>query len=40
LDALIIRAAMVANCSTVLSEDMQHGLEIDGLRVENPFSGL
>jgi predicted nucleic acid-binding protein len=39
-DALIISAAMTANCSMILSEDMQPGVKIDGLWVENPFSDL
>lgn len=36
-DALIVAAALEAGCSRLLSEDLQHGLKIDGLRVENPF---
>jgi predicted nucleic acid-binding protein len=36
-DALIVRAAAVARCSVVLSEDMQHGMAIAGLRIENPL---
>lgn len=36
-DAQIVAAARRAECSTLLSEDMQHGLEIDGLRIVNPF---
>lgn len=36
-DALIVRAASVAGCARVLSEDMQHGAVIDGVRIENPF---
>ena len=36
-DALIIQAALTAGCTRLLSEDLQHGLEIDRLTVENPF---
>lgn len=37
-DSLIIAAALEAGCSTLLSEDMQHGRIIDGrLTVRNPF---
>lgn len=36
-DALIVRAAIRANCGVLYTEDLQHCLEIDGLKVENPF---
>ena len=36
-DALITQAALVAGCSRLLTEDLQHGLRIGGLTVENPF---
>jgi predicted nucleic acid-binding protein len=36
-DALIVRAALVAGCRTLYTEDLQHGQEFDGLRVVNPF---
>lgn len=36
-DALIVRAAQVASCRTLYTEDLQHGQEFDGLRVVNPF---
>lgn len=36
-DALILRAAAVAGCSLLLTEDLQHGQVVDGVRVENPF---
>jgi predicted nucleic acid-binding protein len=36
-DSLIVAAALVQNCRTLLTEDLQDGLEIDGLRVVNPF---
>ena len=37
-DALIVRAASTAGCSILLSEDLQHGQVIDGVRIENPFA--
>jgi predicted nucleic acid-binding protein len=39
-DALIVRAATVAGCCRLLSEDLQHGELIDGVRIENPFLGV
>ena len=36
-DALIVRAASVTGCGRLLSEDMKHGQEIAGVRIENPF---
>lgn len=36
-DALIIAAAIKASCDTLYSEDMQHGREIGGLKIVNPF---
>jgi predicted nucleic acid-binding protein len=37
-DAMIAAAALHANCGTLWSEDMQHGLVIERrLRVANPF---
>jgi predicted nucleic acid-binding protein len=36
-DSLILRCAIRAGCRVLLSEDMQHGQEIDGLRIVNPF---
>jgi predicted nucleic acid-binding protein len=36
-DALIVSAAQAAGCVTLLTEDLQHGLEIDGLVVADPF---
>jgi len=39
-DALIVAAALLAGCDRLLTEDMHHGLVIDGsLRIENPFLG-
>lgn len=39
-DCTIIAAAIVAGCDHILSEDMQHGHVIDGVRIENPFRDL
>jgi predicted nucleic acid-binding protein len=36
-DALIIRAALVAGCSRLYSEDLHPGWRLDGLEVVNPF---
>lgn len=36
-DSLIIAAALEAKCEKLYSEDFQHGREIDGLKIENPF---
>jgi predicted nucleic acid-binding protein len=36
-DALIVRCASVASCTRVLSEDLQDGQSIDGVRIDNPF---
>ena len=36
-DSLIIAAALQARCNTWFSEDMQHGQQIDGLTLKNPF---
>ena len=37
-DALIATAALEAGCDTLLSEDMQDGRVIPGLRIVNPFA--
>jgi len=37
-DALVVRSARAAGCGRVLSEDMQDGQTIDGVRIENPFA--
>ena len=38
-DALMVAAALQAGSDTLWSEDMQHGMRIDGkLRILNPFS--
>ncbi len=36
-DALIVRAALVARCSVLWSEDLEAGRTIDGLEIRNPF---
>jgi predicted nucleic acid-binding protein len=36
-DSLIVAAAQSAGCKRLLTEDMQHGQMIDGLRIVNPF---
>lgn len=38
-DSLIIAAALDAGCSRLYSEDLQHGLRIEGLSITNPFLG-
>jgi predicted nucleic acid-binding protein len=37
-DALIIEAASRAGCDRVLSEDLNAGQEMHGVRIENPFA--
>ena len=40
-DSMIVAAALHAGCDTLYSEDMRHGLVIDGrLTITNPFAGL
>lgn len=36
-DCAILAAAQIAGCDTLLSEDLQHGRTIDGVRIVNPF---
>jgi len=36
-DSLIVASALEARCGVLYSEDLQHGLEVEGLRIENPF---
>lgn len=36
-DALILHCAKQSGCRELLSEDMQHGQVIDGVRIVNPF---
>jgi len=36
-DALIVAAARIGQCDYLLTEDLQHGQELDGVTVLNPF---
>lgn len=36
-DALIVAAAQQQGCGHLLSEDLQHGQQLDGVEVVNPF---
>jgi len=36
-DSLILAAAVAAGCTTLLTEDLQHGQIVEGVRIENPF---
>ena len=36
-DALIVSAAIHGGCDRLLSEDLQHGRRIAGIRIQNPF---
>ncbi len=36
-DALIVAAAVEGGCRRVLSEDLQHGLKIETVKIINPF---
>lgn len=39
-DTLIIEAALAGGADCLLTEDMQHGQMIEGLRIENPFLSI
>lgn len=39
-DALIVEAARRAGAGTLLTDDLQHGMDFDGVVVENPFAAL
>jgi predicted nucleic acid-binding protein len=39
-DGLIVAAAAEARCSKLLTEDLQHGQIVEGLRIENPFLNI
>jgi predicted nucleic acid-binding protein len=40
-DAMIVSSALLADCDTLWSEDMQDGLMVEGqLRVVNPFKAM
>ena len=36
-DSIIVASALESQCDTLYSEDFQHGRQIEGLRMENPF---
>ena len=36
-DSIIVASALEGECETLYSEDFQHGRQIEGLRIENPF---
>ncbi len=38
-DAMVVEAALLAEATTLFSEDMQHGQRYGSLTVVNPFSG-
>jgi predicted nucleic acid-binding protein len=38
-DSLILATALESGCKRLLTEDLQHGQQVDGLRIENPFLG-
>ena len=37
-DAMIAAAARLAGCKVILSEDMQDGFHLEGMRVRDPFN--
>lgn len=37
-DALVVAAAREQSCAVLLTEDLQDGATIDGVRIRNPFS--
>ena len=39
-DALIVEAAARGGCKKLLSEDMQDGMEVKGVAIENPFRDI
>ena len=36
-DSAIVAAARLQRCGVLYSEDMQHGMVIDGVTITNPF---
>ena len=36
-DALVLQAAISSACTTLFTEDMQHGAVVGGVRITNPF---
>jgi len=39
-DALVVRAAVIAGCRTLYTEDLQHGRRFEAVQVVNPFREL
>jgi predicted nucleic acid-binding protein len=39
-DALVVTCAAASGCRRVLTEDLQHGQVLAGVRIENPFRNL
>lgn len=39
-DSTIVEAARMQGCESVLSEDMSHGQNFDGVRIVNPFLAI
>lgn len=37
-DALIVQAAAAAGCATLLTQDLQHGQVLQGVRITDPFA--
>ena len=38
-DSPVLAAALEGGCKRLLTEDLQHGQQVDGLRIENSFLG-
>jgi|ERR1700678_2724717 predicted nucleic acid-binding protein len=36
-DSLIVAAAVEGGCSVLYTEDLSHGMKINGVKIENPF---
>ena len=36
-DSLILAAAIEGQCAILYTEDLQHGMRIEGVRIQNPF---
>lgn len=36
-DSLIVASAVSAGCTRLMTEDLQHGLQVDDLQIVNPF---
>ena len=39
-DSAIVAAAIALGCRVVLTEDLQHGRVVDGVRIVDPFRGM